>query len=133
MNLWNVTKLWQLLEIALEDLRKCEKNPNVIVDMSKWLRPKDNGICQVCLAGATMYNRGFRESIGWTDDTWRIMDTINYLRTGSTDSAYARLWKLQTFNRKYRSFDICDYDRNDPGYFYDQMGPYLAYLKKEDI
>ncbi len=46
----------ELLEIALEDLRKCEADPAYDIYMGDWHRPK-NGVCWVCMAGAAMAER----------------------------------------------------------------------------
>jgi len=45
----------ELLTQALEDLKLCEQNPKVKINMRYWFKRKDN-ICNVCLAGAVMYN-----------------------------------------------------------------------------
>lgn len=49
--------LSELLEIALDDLRKIEGNPRYRVDMSYWyVKHKPGGPCYVCLGGAVMAN-----------------------------------------------------------------------------
>jgi len=45
----------ELLTQALNDLKLCENNPNVEIDMSTWCY-SDGVTCYVCLAGATVYN-----------------------------------------------------------------------------
>lgn len=41
-----------LLQVALDDLRLCEKDPLYAIEMGDW--HKANGKCRVCLAGAVM-------------------------------------------------------------------------------
>lgn len=43
----------QFLEEALNDLKKCEKKKDYVIDMSYWFQ-QSNDVCYVCLAGATM-------------------------------------------------------------------------------
>jgi len=45
----------ELLTQALEDLKLCEQNPNVKINMNDWYE-RDNNICYVCLVGSIMYN-----------------------------------------------------------------------------
>ncbi len=48
-------KLSALLQLALRDLKKCEKQPEYEVDMATWHeRVSAMNICYVCLAGAVM-------------------------------------------------------------------------------
>lgn len=55
--------LWELLELALNDLEKAEKTPGVQVSMETWISPVANELapvhgCMVCLAGALLINTG---------------------------------------------------------------------------
>ena len=45
-------KKWQLLELALKDLRKAERSDKYEVHMGFWYKPND--VCKVCLAGSVM-------------------------------------------------------------------------------
>lgn len=47
------TKPSELIRLALGDLRKCEDDPDYIIDMISWHEPGRN-TCYVCLAGAVM-------------------------------------------------------------------------------
>lgn len=47
-------RLWQLLELALRDLKKAEKSSKCRIRMSVWYQPKRNGMCELCLAGSVM-------------------------------------------------------------------------------
>lgn len=46
-------KLWQLLQLALDDLKKVENDDKYSICMDLWHFPID-GVCEVCLAGAVM-------------------------------------------------------------------------------
>jgi hypothetical protein len=43
----------ELLELALNDLEKCESDPKYKIEMSNWLEHRDE-VCEVCMAGAVM-------------------------------------------------------------------------------
>lgn len=43
-----------LIKQAIEDLEKCENSPEYTIDMGVWHEPRDNEVCAVCLAGATI-------------------------------------------------------------------------------
>lgn len=45
-------KLSELIEVALNDLDLCEKDPRYKIDMWNWHRP--NSHCSVCFAGSVM-------------------------------------------------------------------------------
>lgn len=47
----------QLIEIALEDLEKCERSPDYEIDMGHWFYMSASRCCYVCLAGAVMATR----------------------------------------------------------------------------
>jgi hypothetical protein len=47
----------KLLEMALEDLEKCEASPDYEVCMAEWCLQKEEKTCYVCLAGAVMAQR----------------------------------------------------------------------------
>ncbi len=44
----------KLINLALNDLERVEKDDRYIVDMEDWHVPEENGQCFVCLAGAVM-------------------------------------------------------------------------------
>lgn len=44
----------QILEVALEDLEKCEKDPKFSINMSTWSRVGLDGVCEVCLGGSVL-------------------------------------------------------------------------------
>lgn len=46
----------ELIRVALFDLEACERDPLYRVEMDDWHAPK-NGVCEVCLAGATLAKR----------------------------------------------------------------------------
>lgn len=85
----NAKPLWELAEIALEDLEKCEADPNTDINMGCWVVP-ENGKCLVCLAGSTLYQR-----FGWKDDDDKPVPAfacaLDHLRQGDVDAALERL------------------------------------------
>ncbi len=44
----------ELIRLALNDLALCAADPNYSIEMYEWHKPRDDGVCQVCLAGAVM-------------------------------------------------------------------------------
>jgi len=52
----------KLLTQALDDLKFCEQNSKVKIDMSYWCNNIDE-ICNVCLAGSVIYNNNNDEEI----------------------------------------------------------------------
>lgn len=44
----------KLIRLALEDLRKCEADPDYVINMNNWHFLTVDGTCSVCLAGAVM-------------------------------------------------------------------------------
>lgn len=93
----------RLIRIALEDLEAAEKVPTLLIAMDdEWHTPQDDGVCVICLAGATM-----RQRLGVADDEHVIpgysadnesvrlngpqLRTLNDLRLGFVYLAFAIL------------------------------------------
>lgn len=88
--------LWELLDVALADLRAVEADDRYAVSMGFWHAPID-GTCVVCAAGAVM-----AESLGvspgrsvlpeyFDDITAKKLCVINSLRMGHVEYAAERL------------------------------------------
>lgn len=43
-----------LLRLAVKDARAIEKTAGYRLNMSKWVWPASDGVCEVCMAGAIM-------------------------------------------------------------------------------
>lgn len=55
----NATKLWQLLELAINDAEALQNNPRYKLDMHAWhdgigISRLNPSVCYVCMAGAVM-------------------------------------------------------------------------------
>ncbi len=46
--------LGDLINLAVDDLEKCEKSKDYLIHMGIWHSQKESGECQVCLAGAVL-------------------------------------------------------------------------------
>ena len=64
-------KLSELLNVALKDLKKCERSKKYEVYMMAWHLPNsDKGTCMVCLAGSVMakeFKLSPSECAAWSD------------------------------------------------------------------
>ena len=74
----------ELLQLALDDLRKCEADPRFKIDMSQWVTPV-NEVCYVCLAGSVMI-----QELGASPEKWCAPLHFQY---GVSD----KLWALNQF------------------------------------
>ena len=103
-----------LIRLALDDLEKCEADPNVTINMRVWLEPDDedlNDTCQACLAGAVLLKSleivpAFKHTPRWRD--WG--EFCNFLND-------ARLGKLIPINAYV---DVVNYE-DDPALFKEQL------------
>lgn len=85
------TKLHELLDIALTELRQAKEN-GIGIDMYEWVGFKEGKVCNVCLAGAVMNGYGFRSIKGVTDrNLTRRFDALNDLRRNHLASAHNEL------------------------------------------
>ena len=84
-------KLHELLNLALDDLEKCEKDPDYLIDMGEWHFPY-GGKCFVCLAGAMM-----AKSLGTSPhydgspedfENCSELQALDCLRCGDVEQAY---------------------------------------------
>lgn len=99
--------LGELLEVALQDLRKCEESDEYTINMLVWY--ETNGRCYVCMAGAVMAKSlGYDEShqIGHNlpvpiriNDSWNAkLEAINELRKGHIERAMLSLNRHQSLS-----------------------------------
>lgn len=129
-------RMWKLLETALEDLKKVEKDDRYIVYMGHWHWSRSGGKCYVCLAGSRLVGAGAAptETIcpSMLDfDTVRMLETLDYLRTGHIRKAYEAFYRRYDGNvLEDRSF--LPYDRDREGWWR-AMGRILQELKDLDL
>lgn len=92
-------KLFQLLEIAIFDLKKAEKAEGYRVEMTRWHSLDEDGTCLVCLAGSVMAftlncpREDDELSFGASDALWNKMDVLNSIRCGCLVAACALMGK----------------------------------------
>jgi hypothetical protein len=103
-------KLSDLIELALGDLEKVEKDERYRVDMEAWHTPL-NGKCRVCLAGSVIaqtfltpvdkYTLGTRSEVGqeWSD----AFDALNAVRLNDRSAIRAAGYKCSP-PKKIRSY-----------------------------
>ena len=85
-------KLSDLLEVALEDLGKCEKDERYFIDMGDWHEPFHGGRCSVCMTGAVMAKSlDVRSSIQAYPSSFDV-DTMNKL-LAINDIVFGSIWK----------------------------------------
>lgn len=113
----NELKLWQLLEIGLEDIKKQEPN----VCMSIWVTQVGD-VCRACLAGSVMVQR-FGETEFQIVEPW--MAALNYLRQGHIQFACAVMGVAHRGIR-YKYVSSYHYDKER---WYQDMEDLLTHLK----
>jgi hypothetical protein len=99
--------LSEWLELALEDLRKCEQDPRYEIDMSIWHSSRGS-VCLVCLGGALMAQTGevpperslFPHDI--PDEFARILQAMDYLRLGYIHLALGEVYDSPLILRELR-------------------------------
>lgn len=70
------TELSDLLELAVNDARKCAKDPRYVLDMRSWHKPLMGGAaCRVCMAGAVM-----AQDLGVSPDEYMTPDGVAWTR-----------------------------------------------------
>ena len=125
-------KLSELTELALHDLRLCERSKKYMVDMGNWHNPAD-GICYVCLSGSIMaktlksptnqrvYPSDFKE-----EDK---LSALNSIRSGWINEAIFCFYD-KDFNGQ--DFEVTPYESN-PTQFKRDIRKIIRYLKKHDL
>jgi hypothetical protein len=129
----------QLIELALEDLEKVEKDDRYVVDMHVWHHssPDDEWRCHVCLAGAVMAKSLDFAPYECGDDPEDIMspnlsqklEALDCFRRGNVDQGL-----------KYMGIDtlVCDYKPVtpygiEPTLFKTRMREIVGLLKEKDL
>lgn len=85
-------KLWRILEIALADLRVCEKDKkHYVIDMGTFCSNHPDGHCHVCLAGACLVQSGKVEQYHDNGGPLPWMSALDNLRVGNVEGAYANI------------------------------------------
>jgi len=123
-----------LLELALEDLKKAEKNPNYKIDMGDWHTP-DGDACSVCMAGAVI---GFTLDAGFEDmnpydfpkDIQDKLLAINALRKGGVTDAEDWLPALR--GKDIANFKVVHYKVN-PEKFKSDIQAMIEGLRKYGV
>jgi len=83
----------KLLAIALEELRKVEKNNDYEIEMLVWHSPCFAGACQVCLAGAVIVGKlkvprhQYANASSFHKSLNRKLEAIDFLRRGFVGDA----------------------------------------------
>jgi len=129
MKLLECTKLWQLLEIAIRDLKIAEQTPNTIINMDIWLS-SNTGVCFCCMAGAVLKQEGYIRCDRADPETWKRMQVIEYLRTGHINNAYTRFYNHTHDDLGDRWTALYKVDRLA---FFRDMEDMLKYLMEKDV
>jgi len=123
----NATKLYQLLELAINDAEALQNDPRYKLDMGAWhdgTHPKNvDNACHVCMAGAVMarqLNATITDNVTpscYDVDIDNKLSAINQLRRGNVYIAYQHL-PSNTLNYK-ALISLChaaDEDSMNPQY-----------------
>lgn len=138
-----------LIELAAEDLEKCERDPNYYINMARWHFPRGEDRCEVCLAGSVLaqslgqpLNKPYhpvRDRTGYDldstgyDEVDNKMLALEYFRVGSFVNAlramrYSREGMAQRLSDKLGTPP--DYGRS-PDEFKTYMRSLAATLREE--
>lgn len=105
-------KLWKLLAMALDDLAACERSSKFEINMATFI--KENGKCQVCLAGACLVRHGVTQKDFYDNDNdedteiQRRAYALDELRTGHVECALESIGSdaRNDLNRKIIDYHI---------------------------
>lgn len=126
------TKLWEILSLALIDLRACERDKEKFeIDMHEWFVPGKK--CIVCLAGSVIAQRfacrskdEFEELCDADADIDAKIDAINFLRRGNVEYALLRVGRS---GRPYLNRPMPEY--GDPQWWDPQWWPAMRKLLRD--
>lgn len=138
-------KLWQLIEVALEDVEKVEKTENMSIDMFDWcdLRSYD-GVehCKVCFAGAVMINTLGHEItniispssfLDWDARRLRALDELRAYEIGSAiQILYGDLF-ADSIDISFNRYSDTVYYEQDSEIFKSNMRDIAEALRELDI
>ncbi len=98
-------KFWRMVELALEDLKKCFKL-GITLNNDDWFHKSDGKVCAVCLGGAVLYGRysltDFREATNQV--MWLRVDILDDLRRGKALTAIHRFYNEMNKATNARDF-----------------------------
>jgi hypothetical protein len=124
-----------LIEVALQDLERVEKDPRYVVDMYKWHSP--NGLCKVCLAGAVMSR--VVEPTKWTTPselfdatTADKLKALDEFRTGSIRDALIAYFSFDIPDDIPKMVDVPLY-KDDRDGFFEAMRGIVKLLRKYSL
>lgn len=146
-------KLSDLIRLALDDLRKCEENPQYTINMHVWYHHSpDNNRCMVCLAGSVMAQtlqfastdrlgdiiRLGCDDLNSTASRWAAgMYALNAARQGRVDFAL-RWWLglddedvVAQYGRRYNQ-NVIEYS-DGPCAFFDTLTSIADQLSADDL
>lgn len=126
-----------LIELALSDLEKVEKNPRYEINMSTWHTP-DRGKCSVCLAGAVIagtLEQSIRYDLSpqsFDENTRRKLVALDHFRLGYIgdglqEMCVERPLTLENFAA------VAPYYRFDRNLFKRDMREIIAKLRSHDL
>lgn len=150
-------KLWQCVELALKDIIKAERDPNMTINMGIWLnRQRNNDTkCEICFAGAVMaynklerktnhhYNLGPEDYTKYNENRFYA---LNDIRSFSIDAALTEVYvDLELHNieeiiylndKKGLKMPVFDYNTDryevNPDKFKINIRAIIEYLKNLD-
>jgi hypothetical protein len=125
----------ELLELAMNDLEKCEADPRYEISMESWHDPNGE-ICKVCLAGAVMaqtcglpinmVSSGLAKDVG--EDWEKGTDALNAFRMGKINLALRYIG----YGGDWTDRDIVSY-HDDKDKFKKQMRQLVKDLKEAEL
>lgn len=123
-------KLSELIMIAINDLKACEKDPDYVIDMSEWHHPVGDK-CHVCLAGAVIAKTcdasRFQRHKPENDELGNKLKALNSIRQGLILQAVWCMYSEGPPASMTRTlWMVPDYGR--PG-FYEKLIEIADYLK----
>lgn len=130
MNISLPDKPSELIRVALEDLRKTEKDPRYRINFKYWHSPEipygeETEFCEVCLAGAVIAQRGNVSpdirtvSSDFASPTWGKLQALDDFRLGDVAIGVENL-DIPERNGLPPDREICTYDES-PQRFYRDM------------
>ena len=128
-------KLSDLLQVALEDLRKAEASDQYAVNMRDWHLPFRR-VCSVCLAGSVMafsLDADITKNLApvdFDDHTSRRLSALDSLRRGAVDDAACQLWIESDYSHLDR--DVPRYS-NNPKQWHKDMEKLVKDLKEAGL
>lgn len=128
----------ELLSLALADMRRCETDPAVMIDMGVWIEPDDDG-CVVCMAGSVMLKTlAFKpEILDYTDIREHILmpqfSALDFLREGHIDNALRVLGRKIPPALEDLKVAVPQHKEDDPEPFHGAMADIITMLKNEGL